>query len=246
MYVQENTELLESQMHYYEISWRLNMLIVRPAGEKLTRGFALFKGDKQQIIDCLMRSPVRKVKLDPELANADLLLWADACHSAKKMAFLRLPRDKFSKRRNNSFLLALAQVCNAFFAFVLLILLSPLMLVISIKKACTSSHKLFERTWRVGYRGELFLDFKFYSDYQQGGMPNMLPRQKIERYLIKFPQLLNVIMGKIKLFGSQSVSLEKISSLDPGLISNLNICPGILGNRSIANIDISLNEKVVV
>ena len=70
------------------LKWRQGLLFVS-LGEQTKQPYISAFETKQQLVECLKQSPVRLVRLHPNLGEATLKLWADACEQANKPVFLR-------------------------------------------------------------------------------------------------------------------------------------------------------------
>lgn len=116
---------------------------------------------EQWLVNCLKHSPMQRLRIDPDLGETSLKLWADACEQANKAIFLRLPAaHKLPKQRSprSWWLKRLLDWCAA---ALLLVVLSPVMLGIVCLMRFYSSEPIFLRQWCVGERGKLFRLLKF-------------------------------------------------------------------------------------
>jgi hypothetical protein len=155
---------------------------------------------KRSLVKCLQHSPVSLVSIDPKLGEVLLRFWADACQEAQKPIFLSIPAG--NKLPNQPWR-QLQRLIDWISAFVLLLLVSPVMLGLIVLMQIDSPGSLFCREWRVGERGKLFQTIRFCTH-------NITP---LARWMGKYnldnlPQLFNVLRGDMSLTGSRGWTLE--------------------------------------
>lgn len=193
--------------------------------QRLFRPYLPSLESEQWLVECLKRSSVRLVRIDPNLGEASLKFWADACEQASKAVFLRLPpaHKLHSQRRLRSWW---SRLIDSIAAALLLLVLSPFILGLAWLMRVQSPEPIFLRQWCVGKRGKLFRIFKFRTlvvnaqtlEHEVMGNQNLQNRQDdrkitslgrwMRKYkLDKLPQLFNVLRGEINLRGPRPLSL---------------------------------------
>ena len=236
----------DSYLSYCNLIWRQQQLLVR-LFQQFKQPYLPSLESEQLLVDCLKRSPVRLVRLDLEIGEIGLRLWADACKKANKAVFLRLPPTYAF--RHSSFSWFLKRLSDWSVAALLLLLLSPLMLGLIILIRINSPGPVFFQQWRVGKRGKLFQIFKFRTMVpdaeklhhhlmaNQNGLhklkedPRLTPLGSwMRKYsLDELPQLLNVLRGEMSLVGPRPWALYDAIRLSPEVRTRLNALPGITG-----------------
>lgn len=83
-------ELRENSLSLCFLKWRQGQLWVSKA-KQLGMPYLPSLENEQWFLDCLKHSPVERVCIDPELGEAGIKLWADACEQANKPVFLQVP-----------------------------------------------------------------------------------------------------------------------------------------------------------
>jgi hypothetical protein len=156
---------------------------------------------KRSLVECLQHSPVSLVSIDPKLGEVLLRFWADACEEAQKPIFLSIPA---SKKLPNQLFRQLQRLIDWIAAFVLLLLVSPVMLGLILLMQVYSPGSLFCHEWRVGERGKLL--FRVMRFHTQNTTP-------LERWMGKYsldnlPQLFNVLRGDMSLTGFRCWTLK--------------------------------------
>lgn len=238
-----------SHLVSYNLLWRQRKLIVRLPTD-CHYGLSLPPFQRHDwLTDCLQRSPVQLVKLDLSLGEAQLKTWADACHKARKVAYVRLPATSQLPQKQHPLNWQLKRAFDWFIAALLLILFSPVMLWVAFLIALFSPGPIFFYQWRVGERGKLFKIIKFRTmeidaeqlHHQVMGSQEGLHKLKddpritvlgrwIRRYsLDELPQLFNVLRGEMSLVGPRPWALYDVVRISPDLHHRLNALPGITG-----------------
>ncbi len=236
---------------FYMLVWRRNQLLVKPSNVENEYLYKL--NCKQLLVDCLNHSPVNLIRIDPQLGEEQLNLWADACQEVKKPIYLRIPSA--NTKHNISYLSRqwLQQSTNWLLAFILLLALMPFLVPLVIWMKFYYHKSLFTYEWGVGKRGKLFRIIKLCAaDIQQITSndrlmlsdKNMYVSKKqqnvtkiiklMHKYGInKLPQLLNVLRGEMMLFGSNCWILRDAVSLSDEKQKQLNKMPGIISLSQI-------------
>ncbi|MBD1822834.1 sugar transferase [Cyanobacteria bacterium FACHB-DQ100] len=207
--------------------------------------------DPGWLLDCLQRSPIQRVRIDPGLGEATVKQWADVCEQAGKDIYLRLPSAAQLPQKCRSILWGWKRALDWAVAALLLVVLSPLLVGIAIAIALSSPGAVVFSQWRVGQRGKLFRVLKFrtmVADAEQahhGIManqgagclhkreddPRITPLGKwLRRYsLDELPQLINVLRGEMSLVGPRPWALYDAVRIRPEMQERLNALPGITG-----------------
>lgn len=211
--------------------------------------------NEQWLVECLKHSPVRLIRIEPDLGEARLKFWLQACEQANKAIFLHLsaahklpskrcPRSRWFKR-----------LIDWIAAALLLLLLSPVMLgLVCLMRVQSPSWQIFFREWCVGERGKLFRLFKFRTmvmnaqTLEQEVMGNQktlhdrddlsitpLGRWMRKNSLDKLPQLFNVLRGEMSLVGRHPWTLYDAVRLSPEARVELKALPGLVLNKSGKN-----------
>ena len=194
------------------LKWRQGQLFVSLGNQDKQPYISAFESE-QQVVECLKQSPVRLVRLDPNLGQAVLKRWADACEKANKSVFIRgSVAQKLSRmtRRQSQFSQQLKQLIYWIVAFLLLIVLSPVMLATAILMCIYSPGAIFSRQWHIGSQGKLFRLLKFRTtvvndDFRSAWLVRLMYKYNVD----KLPQLLNVLRGEISLMDSHPLTLAE-------------------------------------
>ncbi|MGF1537995.1 MAG: sugar transferase, partial [Elainellaceae cyanobacterium] len=72
------------------IVWEEETLIITPK-HKTSRASMPALQSQAWLQDCLKRSPIQKVLLDPTLAESTIKSWADICEKTGKQVYLKVP-----------------------------------------------------------------------------------------------------------------------------------------------------------
>ncbi len=180
------------------LKWRQGLLFVS-LGQQTTQPYISAFETKQQLVECLKQSPVRLVRLHPNLGEATLKLWADACEEANKPVFLRgtIPK-KFQKQGQLS--IQPKQWMDSIVGFLLLLLLSPIILATAILIYLYSPEPIFPRQWYIGTAGKFFRLLLFPTTVaNDDSLTTLLIRWMCKYNLDKLPQLFQVLGGEISL-----------------------------------------------
>ncbi|MFN6484457.1 MULTISPECIES: heterocyst development glycosyltransferase HepC [unclassified Nostoc] len=193
---------------YCTLQWRRGKLLVKQPG-RIKQPYLPSLNSKRSLVKCLQHSPVSLVSIDPKLGESLLKFWADACEEAQKPIFLSIPAgNKLSNQPSRQ----LQRLIDWIAAFVLLLLVSPVMLGLIVLMQVYSPESLFCREWRVGERGKFFRTIKFCTTTKHNITP--LGRWMHKYGLENLPQLFNVLRGDISLTGSGYWTLEDAAQLN--------------------------------
>jgi lipopolysaccharide/colanic/teichoic acid biosynthesis glycosyltransferase len=204
---------------------------------------------KQWLIDCLKRSPVTLVSLDPQLGEVALKFWADACEQAGKKVFLQIPSNLELPRKRHPLIWYIKRILDWNAAALLLLILSPVVLGLALLIRISSPGPIFFQQWRIGKRGRLFRIVKFRTMVMgaerlhhdvMGDLPGLHKRKDdprvtpVGRWMRKYsldelPQLINVLRGEISLVGPRPWAMYDALRLSPEGQRRLNARPGITG-----------------
>ncbi len=242
------TTINENILPPCRLKWRQKKLWVKSAYQAQTFILPALQST-QWLLDCLKRSPVKYVCIDPKLGEKGIRGWADVCKQASKKVFLRLPAYRKLLESKNSVCWSIKRAMDWIAAALLLLLLSPIMLGLAGAIKISSPGPVFFRQWRVGRRGKLFQVIKFRtmvveaeSQHHEvmGEQPGLHKRQDdpritpIGRWLRKYsldelPQLFNVLKGEMSLVGPRPWALYDALRLGNASKQRLNALPGMTG-----------------
>ena len=241
-------KLARDRVSYYTLTWRQKQLLLTLSSTQTTLPLPALESE-QLLAGCLERSPIHLVKLTPEIGEAGLALWANACAKVNKAAYLRVPSIANLPKKQSQWKWWLKRLVDWSAASLLLLVIGPLMLGLSFLILLQSPGPIFFSQWRVGERGKLFRILKFRTMVtgaelyhhqvmgHQAGLhkcendPRVTP---IGRWMRKYsldelPQLLNVLRGEMSLVGPRPWALYDAVRLSPAVRQRLNALPGITG-----------------
>ncbi|MCY7385712.1 MAG: sugar transferase [Microcoleus sp. CAN_BIN18] len=182
------------------LKWRQGLLFVS-LGEQSKQPYISAFETQQQLVECLKPSPVRLVCLHSNLGEATLKLWADACDQANKPVFLR-GRESIQKtfQKQSTLSPQLKQWMDSISAFLLLLLLSPIILATATLIHLYSPEPISPKQWYIGTGGKFFRLFEFRTTVaNDDSRATHLIRWMCKYNLDKLPQLLNVLRGDLSL-----------------------------------------------
>ena len=180
------------------LKWRQGQLFVTLGSQSKQPYISAFETE-QQLVECLKQSPVRLVCLNPALGEATLKLWADACEQANKPVYLRGPIQKTVQKQS---LLSPQpkQWIDSIAAFLLLLVISPIILAVAISIYLYSPEPIFPKQWYIGTGGKFFRLLKFPTRVaNDDSRATLLIGWMCKYNLDKLPQLFNVLRGEISL-----------------------------------------------
>lgn len=242
-------------LHHCTLQWRRNQLLVCFSHQHQQPYLPALENERS-LVSRLAHSPVKLVRIDPELGEVGLSFWANACKQANKAVFLRVPSTFELPKKQRPLSWWLKRQIDWSIAALLLLVLSPVMLGLTLLIRVNSPGPLFLRQWRVGERGKLFRVFKFRTTtpilttaqkrYGEDMGDQMEPHEYIDdtrltrlgrwlqRYrLNELPQLFNVLRGDMSLIGSTPWTLHDAVQICPKGQVKLNALPGIVGPYQI-------------
>ncbi|MBW4501656.1 MAG: sugar transferase [Scytonema hyalinum WJT4-NPBG1] len=250
----------DNPLQYCTLQWRRDQLLVMPS-IVVKQPYMPPLDKKGLLVECLKRSPVNLVRIDPKLGEARLRFWADACLAANKPIFLRIPSSDKQPKPVGSVFSWLKRLTEWLTALVFLLAVSPIMLglVLLMRVSSPEPRSLFSCQWHIGERGKLFKIFKFRTttltqkasvDEARSTMPSIAYQSGLcdgedeqnlttlglwmRKYgLDNLPQLLNVLRGEMTLTGPRCWTLEDAVRLSPEAQRNLNKLPGIMGSWQV-------------
>lgn len=232
----------------YTLKWRQKQLFVQRSGQEQTPYLPCLE-DQKQLSDCLKRSRIKLVRLSPDLSEAELTRWANACKQADKMAFLHIPNTPLLPKKRAKFTWWCKRLLDQSLAILILFLISPLMLGLALFIYRQSPGPILFRQWRVGERGRLFQILKFRTMIEgaeqlhhqiMGDQPGLHKHKNDPRItsigwwmrkysLDELPQLFNVLRGEMSLVGPRPWALYDAIRISPEMQQRLNALPGITG-----------------
>jgi lipopolysaccharide/colanic/teichoic acid biosynthesis glycosyltransferase len=219
-----------------QLRWRQKMLwvgVVQPATS--TPVPALL--NQSWLVDCLMRSPVQRIVVDPALGEAALKFWADLGQKTEKPVYLRVSGGKCWSQTRDGLAWQVKGLVDRVGAALLLAFLSPLWFVLVGVLGWKTTDPLFTEQWRVGARGSLFQMRQFRLDLVM--LEAEVAKNRDDRLtaiklrfaklgLARLPQLLHVLRGEMSLVGSRSLSLAEAARLEKSHQQRLKALPGLL------------------
>lgn len=244
--------------------WRQRKLAVRSVPLEKQISFPPLE-TPEGLVNCLQRSPVRLVRLDLPLGESQLRSWANACHGAKKPAYVRVLPTRNLPSVTNPLQWKIKRSFDWLAAALILLLSSPMMIAIALLLSVSSPGPILFRQWRVGERGKLFQILKFRTMVvdaerqhhqvmgNQAGLhklkddPRITPIGRLlRRYsLDELPQLLNVLRGEMSLVGPRPWALYDAVRIAPELQHRLNALPGITGAWQVEARSTQLDINIV-
>jgi lipopolysaccharide/colanic/teichoic acid biosynthesis glycosyltransferase len=215
---------------YCMLQWRRGQLLVKSTIQA-KQLYLPSIDNKQLLIECLKHSPVTLVSIDPKLGEAWLRFWAEACEQAHKPMFLRIPSGKKLLKQGSQSLRWLQRLIDLILAFILLLLMSPVILGLMMLMQIKSPGSIFSREWHVGERGRLFRAIKFDTTAKHN--ITFLGRWMRKYGLDNLPQLLNVLRGEMSLVSSCCWTLEDAIHLGSVGQRQLNKLPVITNSWDV-------------
>ena len=183
------------QVVRYRAVWRSNHLLIFPTDCHPFRQSVspVMEGDRERLVACMLRSPVKRVLLSTELSVAELRFWADLGREASLPVYIRLNASLSNKR--SMLLKLLFRLLNLVGAATLLFLLSPVMFVLAGVSLIRSGH-VFQRSWSIGNYGAVFQKLSFENIYVESSLNLQLEEPTFNKRLQLLPGLFNVLLGE--------------------------------------------------
>lgn len=193
----------------YKLQWRQGQLLVRLC-ENSKQSFLPSLASHNELVSCLKHSPVKLVQIDARLGKLAIKSLINACEQAKKPVFLRQIGQKRQGRQIK--LSWYMQLINRIVAFLLLMLLSPVLFALGIIQMYVySPSAIFAEECYVGSRGRVFQALRFRTtavnnDTCTTSLGHLLCKYQLD----KLPQLLNILRGEMSLLKPCSLSLSDV------------------------------------
>lgn len=232
----------------YLVEWRQGQLFIKLSQQANEYNLSVID-DKQFLVKCLKNSSAKLLRVEQNLGETGIKIWADASEQAKKVVFLQLPSNNKLPNKQGRISWVLKRLIDWVAAALLLLALSPLMLGLILLISIYMPGPIFFRQWRVGQRGKLFQIIKFRTMVvdaeklhhqvmgNQTGLHKLIDDPRITglgRWMRKYsidelPQLLNVLRGEMSLVGPRPWALYDALRISPEGQKRLNALPGITG-----------------
>ena len=249
-YYPRNQKQRAHQLPCYNLKWRQGQLLVN-LGYSVKQPHLPSLESEQCLVECLKRSPVRLIRIVPELGEPCLKFWASACEQASKVVFLRLPAAYQLPSKRCPLCWGLKRLIDLSAAALLLLTLIPVILGLVCFMRFQSAEPIFYEQWCVGERGKLFRLLKFRTKVTnaQTLYHQLILEQKNRLHceddqsitplgrwmrkcsLDKLPQLFNVLRGEMSLVGPSPCTLDDAVRISPEAQQQLNALPGIIAPR---------------
>jgi lipopolysaccharide/colanic/teichoic acid biosynthesis glycosyltransferase len=222
-----------------QLQWRQKMLWVGVAQLATSTPVPALL-NQSWLLDCLMRSPIQRIVVDPALGEAALNFWADLGQKTGKPVYLRVYKGKCWLQTWDGLAWQVKGVVDRVVTALLLAVLSPLWFVLVGLLAWQTTDPLFTEQWRVGARGRLFRMRQFRLDLamleadvakKSGDRFAAIKLRVAKLGLARLPQLLHVLRGEMSLVGSRSLSLAEAARLEKSHQQRLKALPGLLTPR---------------
>ncbi|MBU7585848.1 MAG: sugar transferase [Nostoc sp. TH1S01] len=224
----QEAELLSTA--YCTLQWRRGQLLVKSPG-KFKQPYLPALENEQLLVNCLKHSPVNLVSVDPKIGETWIKFWADACKEAHKPMFLYGSSENLLFKQNSQPWGWCLRLIDWIAAFVMLLLLSPVILVLLVLLQINSPESVFSREWYVGERGRLFQAIKFSTTTKRNITP--LIRWMRKYGIENLPQLLNVLRGDMGFIGSRCWTLAAAVRLSSDTQISLNQLPVITSSWQV-------------
>lgn len=191
-----------------QLQWRQNQLLVKRS-QTVKQLYLPPLDDEQWLVQCLQRSPVRLVKLDPTLGEVVLKRWLNVCDRTNKLVFLSGTVAQKLRGRQNWLSWRLIRLIDAIAAIIFLMFLSPVLLATAVLIYSDSPGAIFCYSWQVAARGKLFKALKFrITDIMDDSCPTRLGHWMCRYHLDELPQLFNVLRGEMSLVEPHFLTLS--------------------------------------
>ena len=251
-YSPRNQQVRDDQLPCWSLKWRQGQLLVH-LGHSVKQPVPSLESE-QWLVQCLKRSPVRLIRIVPDLGEPSLNFWASACEQASKSIFLRLSAAHQLPSKRCPLRWWLKRLIDWSAAALLLLTLIPIILGLVCLMRLQSPEPVFCWQWCVGERGKLFRLLKFRPMVMNAQMLHhrLIFNQKswlhreddhsitpLGRWMRKYsldqiPLLFNVLRGEISLVGPRPWTLYDAVRISPEFRQQLNALPGIIGPQKEA------------
>jgi lipopolysaccharide/colanic/teichoic acid biosynthesis glycosyltransferase len=221
------------QLSYCSLFWRQGKLLVKSPGQQQQPHLPCLE-QPELLVECLKKSSVSLVLIDPNLGESKLNFWADACKKAHKHIYISIPSPDKHFQKNTDSWKWLKYSFEWLITLIFLVVISPVMLGIIFLMYFSLPGSLFTYEWHVGNRGRLFQLIKFrttrenaregYNDLDVSTLGSWMRKYGLDR----LPQLFNVIRGDLNLSGRSSLNLKDLIWLNLEGQKQLHQVPGIL------------------
>lgn len=139
----------------YRAVWRAGWLVICPVDCHPFRQSvsAVMEGDRDRLLACLKRSPVKRLLLSPELSVAELQFWAELGLKVGRNTYVR--GGAIASLRYQKSLFLFWNLSYAIRSVLLGLLTSPLYLIIALILSVKTG-KIFSHKWSINSTGKLF------------------------------------------------------------------------------------------
>lgn len=218
------------QPPYCTLIWRQGKLLVKSPGQQ-KQPYLPSLDTPELLVECLKKSSVDLVLIDPKLGESKLTFWANACSQAHKPIYLSIPSIDKRAQKNIDGGKWLKSAFEWVIALISLVIAMPMMLGIALLMHVYLPGSLFNYEWHVGDRGRLFrlIKFRTIPEGQDEWNTSILGLWMCKSGLDHLPQLINVLRGEMNLTGRRSWTLKDSIRLNLEGQRQLNKIPGIAG-----------------
>ncbi|AOY82560.1 sugar transferase [Moorena producens JHB] len=229
--IDDEAESAVSSLPPCKLKWRQKQLWVLPV-QKNEQHYLPPLQSQSWLSNCLQRSSVGLVCIDPNVGETGLRVWTNACEQAKKKAVLRVPFNSELSSREKLFRSRLKRMMDSSLAALLLLILSPVLLGLMLLIAIVSPGPVFSRQWRAGERGKLFQVIKFRTEgIHKGKVTSKMTHfgKWLRQYCLDgLPQLVNVLRGEMSLVGPRPWKLDEVIRMTQEERRQLRLLPGMI------------------
>lgn len=154
-------------------------------------------------------------------------------------------RPYYERLKKKKVSLVLKRIFDVIASFIMLVILSPVLIIISIWIVTDSKGGVFYRQERVTQYGKIFKIFKFrtmVANADQIGTQVTVSNdsrvtkvgEKLRKYrLDELPQLINIILGDMTLVGTRPESTHYVKKYTPEMYATLLLPAGVTSEASI-------------
>ncbi len=154
-------------------------------------------------------------------------------------------RSYYERLKKKKVSLVLKRIFDVIASFIMLVILSPVLIIISIWIVTDSKGGIFYRQERVTQYGKIFKIFKFrtmVANADQIGTQVTVSNdsritkvgEKLRKYrLDELPQLINIILGDMTLVGTRPESTHYVKKYTPEMYATLLLPAGVTSEASI-------------